>query len=56
MAIRKNVREADKDDLSVGKILVIDDEASIRKSLRGILRKHNYYVDTAVFNSKDNIG
>ena len=47
MAIRNNIREEDKDELSVGKILVIDDEPSIRKSLRGILRKHNYSVDTA---------
>ena len=47
MVIRDNNREADQDENSVGKILVIDDEPSIRKSLRGILRKHNYSVDTA---------
>jgi DNA-binding response OmpR family regulator len=29
------------------KILIIDDEPSIRKSLKGILERHKYYVETA---------
>ena len=51
MVTRKNIikdnSETDRDNLHNGKILVIDDEPSIRKSLRGILRRHNYTVDTA---------
>ncbi len=30
-----------------GKVLVIDDEPAIRKTLKGILKRKNYYVDTA---------
>ena len=51
MATRKNIgkddSETESDNFPNGKILVIDDEPSIRKSLRGILRKHNYSVETA---------
>jgi PAS domain S-box-containing protein len=42
-----NINELPQDSLHVGKVLVVDDEPSIRKSLKGILERHNYRVDTA---------
>lgn len=47
MANPKNIGETNNGNNHIGKILVIDDEPSIRRSLRGILRRHNYSVDTA---------
>lgn len=40
-------QEAKKDGKHIGKILIVDDEQSIRKSLKSILKRYNYLVDTA---------
>lgn len=40
-------QEANTTSKSIGKILIVDDEQSIRKSLRSILTRYKYQVDTA---------
>lgn len=47
MLDQEKIDELPQTSVCAGKILVIDDEASIRKSLKGILERHNYQVDTA---------
>lgn len=47
MLDQEKINEPPQPSISAGKILVVDDEASIRKSLKGILERHNYQVDTA---------
>lgn len=47
MLDQEKINEPPQTSISAGKILVVDDEASIRKSLKGILERHNYQVDTA---------
>lgn len=43
----KRENSAESEPKYAGSILVIDDELSIRKSLEGILKRHNYQVETA---------